>query len=352
MTRKIIHIDMDAFFASVEQRDNPELRGKPIAVGGSAERGVVAAASYEARVFGVRSAMPSVTAKRLCKDLIFVKSRFEAYKAVSQQIRQIFAEFTPLIEPLSLDEAYLDVTNYLPPNQTAYATAKAIRKRIFEVTGLTASAGVSYNKFFAKLASDYRKPNGQFAVLPEQGESFIEQLAVGKFHGIGPATEKRMKDRGIHTGLDLKNQTLDYLLSEFGKAGTWYYNIARGIDHREVKSNRIRKSYGSEKTFSDDLTCQAEISEKLADIVEKIWKWYYSTPHQGTTLTLKAKYNDFNRITRSRTIVSGFSSQEHLTEIAEQLARTILPLAKPVRLLGLSVSNFRTQEMVYQGKLF
>lgn len=352
MTRKIIHIDMDAFFASVEQRDNPELRGKPIAVGGSAERGVVAAASYEARIFGVRSAMPSVTAKRLCKDLIFVKSRFDAYKAVSQQIRQIFAEFTPLIEPLSLDEAYLDVTNYLPPGQTAYATAKAIRRRIFEVTGLTASAGVSYNKFFAKLASDYRKPNGQFAVLPEQGEIFIEQLAVGKFHGIGPATEKRMKDRGIHTGLDLKNKTLDYLLSEFGKAGTWYYNIARGIDHREVKSNRIRKSYGSEKTFSEDLTSEAEISEKLAELVEKMWKWYYSTPHQGTTLTLKAKYNDFNRITRSRTISGGFSSQEHLTDVAEQLARTLLPLLKPVRLLGLSVSNFRAQEIVYQGELF
>lgn len=352
MTRKIIHIDMDAFFASVEQRDNPELRGKPIAVGGSAERGVVAAASYEARVFGVRSAMPSVTAKRLCKDLIFVKSRFEAYKAVSQQIRQIFAEFTPLIEPLSLDEAYLDVTDYLAPSQTAYATAKAIRKRILEETGLTASAGVSYNKFFAKLASDYKKPNGQFAILPEQGENFIEQLAVGKFHGIGPATEKRMKERGIHTGLDLKNQTLDYLLSQFGKAGTWYYNIARGIDNREVKPNRIRKSYGSEKTFSEDLTTEAEMKEKLGDIIEKLWKWYYTTPQQGSTLTLKAKFNDFNRVTRSKTIVGGFSSKQHFADTADQLIETLLPLPRPIRLLGLSISNFRAQEVEVQSTLF
>jgi DNA polymerase IV len=230
--RKIIHVDMDAFYASVEQRDNPNLRGKPVAVGGSRERGVVAAASYEARKFGVRSAMPSVTAKRQCPDLIFVKPRFEVYKAVSQQIREIFAEHTPIIEPLSLDEAYLDVTENLQNIPLARDVALAIRAKIKEVTGLNASAGISYNKFLAKLASDHRKPNGQYVITPEMGPAFVEALPVGKFHGIGPATSAKMNSLGLHTGLDMRNQTLEFMQTNFGKAGTYYYWISRGVDNR------------------------------------------------------------------------------------------------------------------------
>jgi nucleotidyltransferase/DNA polymerase involved in DNA repair len=244
--RKIIHVDMDAFYASVEQRDNPELRGKPVAVGGSKERGVVAAASYEARKFGVRSAMPSVTAKRQCPDLIFVKPRFEVYNAVSQQIRAIFAEHTPIIEPLSLDEAYLDVTENLQNIPLARDVALAIRAKIKEVTGLNASAGISYNKFLAKLASDHRKPNGQYVITPEMGPPFVEALPVGKFHGIGPATSAKMNALGLHTGLDMRNQTLDFMQANFGKAGAYYYWISRGVDDRDVRANRIRKSVGGE----------------------------------------------------------------------------------------------------------
>ena len=234
--RKIIHVDMDAFYASVEQRDNPDLRGKPVAVGGSQERGVVAAASYEARKFGVRSAMPSVTAKRQCPDLIFVKPRFEVYKAVSQQIREIFAEHTPIIEPLSLDEAYLDVTENLQSIPLARDVAFAIRAKIKEVTGLNASAGISYNKFLAKLASDYRKPNGQYVITPEMGPAFVEALPVGKFHGIGPATSAKMNALGLYTGLDMRNQSLEFMQANFGKAGAYYYWISRGVDNREVRA--------------------------------------------------------------------------------------------------------------------
>src|SRR4051795_10674688 len=240
--RKIIHIDMDAFYASVEQRDNPELRGKPVAVGGSRERGVVVAASYEARKFGVRSAMPSVTAKRNCPDLIFVKPRFDVYKAVSLQIRAIFAEHTPLIEPLSLDEAYLDVTENLHGLASATEIAEEIRAKIKSETNLTASAGVSYNKFLAKLASDYRKPNGQHVITPEMGPAFVEALPVGKFHGIGPATGAKMNSLGLHTGHDMRNQSLEFMQTNFGKAGSYYYWISRGVDNREVRADRIRKS--------------------------------------------------------------------------------------------------------------
>jgi DNA polymerase-4 len=239
--RKIIHVDMDAFYASVEQRDNPALRGKPVAVGGSRERGVVAAASYEARKFGVRSAMPSVTAKRKCPDLIFVKPRFETYKAISQQIRDILAEHTPIIEPLSLDEAYLDVTENLQNIPLARDIALAIRAKIKEATGLNASAGISYNKFLAKLASDHRKPNGQFVITPGMGLAFVEELPVGKFHGIGPATKAKMNSLGLYTGLDMRNQTLEFMQAHFGKAGAYYYWISRAIDNREVRANRIRK---------------------------------------------------------------------------------------------------------------
>ena len=240
--RKIIHVDMDAFYASVEQRDNPDLRGKPVAVGGSRERGVVAAASYEARKFGVRSAMPSVTAKRQCPDLIFVKPRFEVYKAVSQQIREIFAEHTPIIEPLSLDEAYLDVTENLQSIPLARDVAFAIRAKIKEVTGLNASAGISYNKFLAKLASDHRKPNGQYVITPEMGPAFVETLPVGKFHGIGPATSAKMNSLGLYTGLDMRNQSLEFMQANFGKAGSYYYWISRGVDNREDGFMRLSPS--------------------------------------------------------------------------------------------------------------
>jgi DNA polymerase IV len=287
--RKIIHIDMDAFYASVEQRDNPELRGKPVAVAGSRERGVVAAASYEARKFGVRSAMPSITAKRQCPDLIFVKPRFDAYKAVSLQIREIFAEHTPLIEPLSLDEAYLDVTENLQGIATATEIAEKIRARIRAETGLTASAGVSYNKFLAKLASDHRKPDGLFVITPKMGPAFVENLPVGKFHGIGPATTAKMKRLGIETGLDLRGQAMSFLQQHFGKSGPYYYWIARGVDDRPVRANRIRKSVGAENTFFDDLFAFEAARDALLPIIDKVWRHCESTGTRGRTVTLKLK---------------------------------------------------------------
>jgi DNA polymerase-4 len=270
--RKIIHIDMDAFYASVEQRDNPDLRGKPVAVGGSKERGVVAAASYEARKFGVRSAMPSVTAKRQCPDLIFVKPRFEVYKEISRHIRTIFAEHTEIIEPLSLDEAYLDVTENIQGIPVATEIATLIRAKILGETGLTASAGISYNKFLAKLASDQRKPNGQFVITPKMGPSFVQDLAVGKFHGIGPATSAKMNGLGIFTGMDIRNQTLEFLTANFGKAGAYYYWISRGIDERPVRANRVRKSVGAETTFSQDLADYDALAAELQPLIEKVWR--------------------------------------------------------------------------------
>ena len=285
--RKIIHVDMDAFYASVEQRDNPDLRGKPVAVGGSRERGVVAAASYETRKFGVRSAMPSVTAKRQCPDLIFVKPRFEVYKAVSQQIRDMFAEHTPIVEPLSLDEAYLDVTENLQNIPLARDVALAIRAKIKEVTGLNASAGISYNKFLAKLASDHRKPNGQYVITPEMGPAFVETLPVGKFHGIGPATSAKMNSLGLHTGLDMRNQTLEFMQDNLGKAGAYYYWISRGVDNREVRANRIRKSVGAENTFSSDLTDFDAMAAELQPLIDKVWRHCEDKGSRGRTVTLK-----------------------------------------------------------------
>jgi DNA polymerase IV len=279
--RKIIHIDMDAFYASVEQRDNPDLRGKPVAVGGSAERGVVAAASYEARRYGVRSAMPSVTAKRQCPDLIFVKPRFEVYKAISRQIREIFAEHTAIIEPLSLDEAYLDVTENLQGVLLARDIALRIRDEIRAETGLNASAGISYNKFLAKLASDHRKPNGQYVISPEMGPAFVEKLPVGKFHGIGPATAAKFNAFGIWTGLDIRNQSLAFLQEHFGKSGTYYYWISRGVDDRPVRANRIRKSVGAENTFFTDLTEFDAMVAELQPLIEKVWRHCESTGTPG-----------------------------------------------------------------------
>lgn len=341
--RKIIHVDMDAFYASVEQRDNPELRGKPVAVGGSRERGVVAAASYEARKFGVRSAMPSVTARRQCPDLIFVKPRFEVYKAISQQIREIFAEHTPAIEPLSLDEAYLDVTENLQGIPLARDIALKIRAEIKRRTDLNASAGISYNKFLAKLASDYRKPNGQYVISPEMGPTFVENLSVGKFHGIGPATATKFNALGIRTGLDIRNQTLAFLEAHFGKSGTYYYWISRGIDDRPVRANRIRKSVGAENTFFEDLTELDAMIEALAPLIDKVWRHCEATGNRGRTVTLKVKFFDFEIMSRSRSTESLIGSREDLDRTAIQLLKGVIPLPKAVRLLGVSLSSLQQE---------
>jgi DNA polymerase-4 len=338
--RKIIHVDMDAFYASVEQRDNPELRGKPVAVGGSRERGVVAAASYEARVFGVRSAMPSVTAKRQCPDLIFVPPRFEVYKAVSQQIREIFAEHTPTIEPLSLDEAYLDVTENLQGIPLARDVALVIRAKIKEVTGLNASAGISYNKFLAKLASDHRKPNGQYVITPEMGPAFVEPLPVSKFHGIGPATAAKFESFGIRTGLDMRNQSIEFMQANFGKAGNYYYWISRGIDNRVVSANRIRKSVGAENTFSRDLTDIDAMLAELQPLIDKVWRHCDDKGTRGRTVTLKVKFADFEMISRSRSVVGAVGSRGELELATSDLLKAIFPMKKAVRLLGVSISGF------------
>lgn len=337
--RKIIHIDMDAFFASVEQRDNPELRGKPVAVGGSRERGVVAAASYEARTFGVHSAMPSVTARRKCPDLIFVKPRFDVYKRVSLQIRAIFAEYTNLIEPLSLDEAYLDVTENLRGIATAARIAEDIRHKIHSETGLTASAGVSYNKFLAKLASDHRKPDGLFVIPPKAGAAFIETMPVGRFHGVGPATTAKMKRLGIYTGLDLRAQTLPFLSAQFGKAGQHFYWIARGVDPRPVRADRVRKSVGAENTFARDLFAYDEMRSALQPIIDRLWTFCETSGVRSRTLTLKVKYADFESITRSRSVVDALRDRAEVESIALALLSSLFPMTKGVRLLGLSLSS-------------
>jgi DNA polymerase IV len=344
--RKIIHIDMDAFYASVEQRDNPELRGKPVAVGGSRERGVVAAASYEARKFGVRSAMPSVTAKRQCPDLIFVKPRFDAYMAVSLQIREIFAEHTRLIEPLSLDEAYLDVTENLQGIATATEIAMAIRAKIRAETSLTASAGVSYNKFLAKLASDHRKPDGLFVITPKMGPAFVETLPVGKFHGVGPATTAKMNRLGIQTGLDLRAQSMPFLQQHFGKSGSYYYWIARGVDDRPVRADRIRKSVGAENTFSVDLFTFEAARDALAPIIDKVWRHCESAGTRGRTVTLKIKYADFQQITRSQSLRGTIEGPMALEEISMELLRAQYPVTKGIRLLGISISAFVATDSV------
>ena len=342
--RKIIHIDMDAFYASVEQRDNPELRGKPVAVGGSRERGVVAAASYEARKFGVHSAMPSVTAKRRCPDLIFVKPRFDAYKMVSEQIRQIFAEYTPIIEPLSLDEAYLDVTENLKGIPSATRIAQEIRARIRSETELTASAGVSYNKFLAKLASDHRKPDGIFVITPGMGPGFVETLPVRKFHGVGPATAKKMKLLGIEFGLDVRAETLAFLQQHFGKAGAYYYWAARGVDERPVRADRIRKSVGAENTFPADLLTYEAAREALGEIIDKVWGYCQRSGIRARTVTLKVKFANFRQITRSRTGPAQIKTRGELEELGDALLEPVFPVTKGVRLLGVSLSSLAAEE--------
>ncbi len=337
--RKIIHVDMDAFYASVEQRDNPELRGKPVAVGGGSRRGVVAAASYEARVFGVRSAMPSLTAQRLCPDLIFVKPRFEVYRAISQQIRAIFCEYTKLVEPLSLDEAYLDVTENLKGIESATATARAIRAAIKEQTGLNASAGISYNKFLAKQASDHNKPNGQYTITPDMGEAFVAVLKIGKFHGVGPATAAKMERLGIFTGADLRQQSLEFLTEHFGKAGPRFFAIARGEDQRPVNPDRERKSVGSEATYSDDLTTTEEVERAILEQLDDVWTYVERNGIAGRTLTIKIRYRDFEQHTRSRSTPTAIHSKQEAAQIVLALIRGAFPLAKPVRLLGVTLSN-------------
>jgi DNA polymerase-4 len=339
--RKIIHIDMDAFYASVEQRDNPELRGKPLAVGGSAARGVVAAASYEARKFGVHSAMPSVTAKRKCPDLIFVKPRFDVYQQVSQQIRDIFAEYTDMIEPLSLDEAYLDVTENLKGMEIATEIAEEIRAKIRTVTDLTASAGISYNKFLAKMASDQRKPNGQFVITPKNGPTFVEALPVKKFHGVGPATAEKMHRLGIETGADLKDRDVAFLTAHFGKSGPYFYGIARGIDNREVRPDRVRKSIGAEDTFAEDIHDIEPARSFLRPLIDKIWSYSVANGIRARTVTLKVKYADFNQITRSKTVSVPLADVRELVNLVDVLLDQVFPTDKGIRLLGVTLSSLQ-----------
>ncbi len=339
MIRKIIHIDMDAFYASIEQRDNPELKGKPVAVGGERQRGVVAAASYEARKFGIHSAMPSITAKKKCPQLIFVTPRFHIYKEVSKQIRSIFHEYTNLVEPLSLDEAFLDVTENKKNISLATDIAREIKKKIKINTDLTASAGVSINKFLAKIASDYDKPDGLFVIKPHEAEAFIEKLEIEKFFGIGKVTAEKMHQMGIHTGKDLKAYPKDELVRLFGKNGFFFYNIARAIDDRPVDSHRNRKSLGAEYTFENDLVSMQEILYELKNIENELVSRLKISGAKGRTLTLKVKFEDFEQITRSKSIQEVFTPETiHTTSV--ELAGLVDYKNKGVRLLGLTLSNF------------
>jgi DNA polymerase IV len=338
--RRIIHIDMDAFYASVEQRDRPELRGQPVAVGSPRARGVVAAASYEARRFGVHSAMASATALRKCPDLVFVPPRFEVYKEVSRQIRAIFACYTPLVQPLSLDEAYLDVTEPLLDRGSATAIAREIKARILAETGLTASAGVSYNKFLAKLASDHRKPDGLFVITPRMGPDFVAALPIAKFHGVGPATAAKMKALGIHTGADLRAQTRQFLAARFGKTGDYYYAAARGSDDRPVTADRQAKSIGAETTFGRDLLDWAEVRPAIVPLLAKAWAACVRAEAAGRTVTVKVKYADFRIVTRSRSGAVPFAAAEDVEQASLELLRPLFPPRLGVRLLGVTLSNF------------
>ncbi len=334
---------MDAFYASVEQLDNPELKGKPIAVGGSSQRGVVAAASYEARKYGVKSAMSSIIAKRNCPHLIFVKPRFDRYRELSNMIRQIFFEYTDLVEPLSLDEAYLDVTENKKGNPSASLIAREIRRKILEKTGLNASAGISINKFIAKVASDINKPNGQKTINPEEVEAFLEELEIRKFYGVGKVTAERMYRLGIFTGKDLKSRSLDFLNDHFGKSGSYYYQVVRGIHHSEVKPSRIRKSLGAERTFEENIASEIFMLERLENISEEIERRLAKNKVTGKTITLKIKYSDFSLQTRSKTLLYFISSKELIYEIAKELLFQE-KMRNSVRLLGISLSNLNTKK--------
>ena len=338
--RKIIHVDMDAFYASVEQRDHPELRGKPVAVGGSGPRGVVMAASYEARRYGVRSAMPGFQARRLCPELIFVRTRFDAYQAASRQIREVFRSYTDLVEPLSLDEAYLDVTAPKRGPPSATGIARAIKREIKAATGLTASAGVSFNKFLAKVASDLDKPDGLAVIRPEQAAAFIARLPIERFFGIGPKTAERMKALGIHNGADLLARSEDELVRRFGKVGHHYFGIVRGRDERAVQPDRPYKSIGAERTFDRDLGDPEAMLERLRPIAEQVAERMTAADSFGRTVTLKIKHHDFTITTRQHTLAEWVHSAEELLALAAWLLHHPEPPRRPVRLLGLSVSNF------------
>jgi DNA polymerase-4 len=343
--RKIIHVDMDAFYASVAELDNPELRGKAIAVGGSEERGVVSAASYEARKFGVKSAMSSFLAKQKCPHLIFVKSDFERYKELSVKIRAVFYEYTDLVEPLSLDEAYLDVTENKKGNPSANEIAREIRERIYTETGLRASAGISINKFIAKVASDINKPNGQKTIHPEEVLQFLEELPVNKFYGVGKVTASKMYNLGMFKGKDLKKKPLEELVKSFGKSGTHYYNIVRGIHNSAVKPNRIRKSIAAERTFSENLSSEIFMIERLDKIADELEKRMKKTDTKGKTITLKIKYSDFTQQTRSKTKTNFMQTKKEFFPVVKELLYQD-KLVNSVRLLGLSFGNLNTEEIV------
>jgi len=340
--RKIIHIDMDAFFASIEQRDNPEYRGKPLAVGYAGDRGVVAAASYEARVYGVRSAMASKTALRKCPQLIFVMPRFNEYKAVSKQIMDIFHEYTDLVEPLSLDEAFLDVTENFKQMASATQIAQEIKQKIKDTLGLTASAGVSFNKFLAKIASDYKKPNGLFVVQPKDAEQFVESLVIEQFYGVGKVTAERMHQLGIRTGADLKQWSEQGLVSNFGKAGHIYYLNVRAIDDRPVESTRIRKSVSSETTFVKDIDVYQELEPILEDLTREVIEYVGKKEFKGRTVNLKIKYADFKVITRSKTFPSFISDYETLFKAGTELL-SLVDLSPKVRLIGVGIKNIEEE---------
>jgi DNA polymerase IV len=342
--RKIIHVDMDAFFASVEQRDNPELQGRPVAVGGAGGRGVVAAASYEARKFGVRSAMPSVTAQRLCPDLVFVRPRFDAYKEASRQIRRVFEHYTAIIEPLSLDEAYLDVTDDRLGIGSATRIAELIRQEIRAKTKLTASAGVSYNKFLAKLASDQNKPDGLCIIRPGQGADFVAGLPIRRFHGVGPKAEEKMQRLGIATGADLAAKDIAFLRQHFGSMADYLFRAARGIDLRPVAAHRIRKSVGGERTFSDDIGSGAALRETLENIITIVWERIEAANARGRTVTLKLKFTDFRIMTRATSLPDYVSGKDEFAKLARALLEAELPLPMPIRLMGLTLSGLEGVE--------
>ncbi|ESU29864.1 DNA polymerase IV, damage-inducible protein DinB [Flavobacterium limnosediminis JC2902] len=342
LQRKIIHVDMDAFYASVEQMDNPLLKGKPVAVGGSEVRGVVSAASYEARKFGVRSAMSGYLARKLCPELIFVRPRFDRYKEISNKIRKIFHDYTDLVEPLSLDEAYLDVTQNKKGNPSATLIAQEIRKRIFEEVGLTASAGISVNKFVAKIASDYNKPNGQKTINPDEVEPFLEALDIKKFYGIGKVTAEKMYQHGIFTGKDLKERTQEYLEEHFGKSGGHYYSIVRGIHNSPVKPNRITKSVAAEHTFNTNLTSEIFMEERLERIAAELSRRLQKHKISGKTVTLKIKYSDFTLQTRSKTLPYFISDKSLILETTKELLYQE-KMKDSVRLLGISLHNLNTE---------
>jgi DNA polymerase IV len=343
--RKVIHVDMDAFYASVEQRDEPALRGLPVAVGGDGPRGVLTTCSYEARKFGCRSAMPSVTAKRLCPDLIFRRPRFSVYTAISRQIRDIFLDYTPHVEPLSLDEAFLDVTEDSQGIGSATRIAQLIRARIKAETGLTASAGVSYNKFLAKLASDQNKPDGLCVIRPGEGAAFIAALPVRRFFGIGPRGAEKMAALGIETGADLALCDIVFLRRHFGSQADYLYRAARGIDLRRVKANRARKSVGTERTLDKDLSSGSALRNVLASIIDLTWERIEKSQAQGRTVTLKLKHADFSQLTRARSLPRALSGKDELAAIGHGLLDEVLPLAQPVRLVGLTLSALDEDEV-------